>query len=98
MRRGTISLGTPQAKAAAAGNKFGGVATAAKSSSSATPQNDGIPVLSNWRQESDGSITGNISNSKVFRQGQKITTSPVKKGAKAGTVVTTNSGSKYRLV
>lgn len=60
-------------------------------------KNDGIPVLRNWKQEADGSLTGSISNSKVFRVGQKITTSPVRKGAKAGSIVTTSSGSKYRL-
>ena len=105
MRRGTISLGAPAAKKPATpvkktvkpavGNKFGGVARAAGSKPAA--KNDGIPVLSNWKQEADGSVTGSISNSKVFRNGQKITTSPVRRGAKAGTVVTTSSGSKYRL-
>jgi len=85
VRRGTITLGSPQAKA-----------TQQKAAS--TPvKNDGIPVLKNWSQEADGSVTGNISNSKVFRVGQKITTSPVPKGAKPGSVVTTSSGSKYRL-
>ena len=84
-RRGTISLGSPQAKE-----------TQQKAASTPT-KNDGIPVLKNWSQEADGAITGNISNSKVFRVNQKITTSPVPKGAKAGSVVTTSSGSKYRL-
>ena len=68
-----------------------------KTSKPKPPVNDGIPILSNWKQESDGSITGNISNSKMFSTGQKITTSPVKKGVRKGTVVTTRSGSKYRL-
>jgi hypothetical protein len=57
----------------------------------------GAPSLSMWTQNLDGSITGFISNSKDFRTGTKITTSPVKKGAKAGAVVTTGSGSQYRL-
>jgi len=106
MRRGTISLGSPAVKKTAAGktaslgkpaagNKFGGAA--ARKSVTAAKKNDGIPVLTNWKQEADGSLTGSISNSKVFRVGQKITTSPVRKGAKAGSVVTTSSGSKYRL-
>jgi hypothetical protein len=43
-----------------------------------------------------GSITGVISNSKDFRTGTKITTSPVK-DAKAGKIVTTESGSQYKL-
>jgi len=56
-----------------------------------------VPVVSNFTQNPDGSITGIVSNSKNFRTGTKITTSPVKKGAKAGDIVTTSSGSKYRL-
>lgn len=60
-------------------------------------KNDGIPILTNWKQKADGCIVGNVSDSKMFRNGEKITTSPVKKGAKAGTVVVTKSGSKYRL-
>jgi hypothetical protein len=54
-------------------------------------------VLSRWTQNGDGSITGVISNSKNFKDGTKITTSPVRKGAKAGAVITTGSGSKYKL-
>lgn len=57
-----------------------------------------IPTLSRWKQNEDGSITGNIRNSRNFRNGQKITTSPVRRGAKAGTFVTTRSGSKYKLM
>ena len=34
-------------------------------------KNDGIPVLTKWRQNPDGSITGLVSNSKVFKKGQK---------------------------
>ena len=58
---------------------------------------DSIPVLSKWVQNSDGSLTGLVSNSDNFRSGTKITTSPVRKGAKAGSVVKTGSGSQYRL-
>jgi hypothetical protein len=74
--------------------------TAPFSTSAASKKADakqGTPSLSMWAQNLDGSITGFISNSKDFRTGTKITTSPVKKGAKAGTVVTTGSGSQYRL-
>jgi hypothetical protein len=60
------------------------------------PQDD-IPVLSKFVQNEDGSITGIVSNSMSYRTGTRITTSPVKKGATAGTVVKTSSGSKYRL-
>merc|ERR1711862_370368 len=56
-----------------------------------------IPSISRFVQNADGSITGRVTNSKTFRNGTEITTSPVKKGAKAGMVVTTLSGSKYLL-
>jgi hypothetical protein len=57
----------------------------------------GVPTLSQWTQNADGSITGKVSNSKGFRNGTEITTSPVRKGAKPGSVITTGSGSKYYL-
>jgi hypothetical protein len=56
-----------------------------------------VPILSQWTQNADGSITGRVSNSKDFRSGTEITTSPVRKGAKPGSVITTGSGSKYYL-
>lgn len=56
-----------------------------------------IPTISNFRQNFDGSITGRVSNSVRFRNGAEITTSPVRKGAKAGVIVTTSSGTKYLL-
>lgn len=61
----------------------------------APPKN--VPVLSQWRQNSDGSITGKVSNSPNFKPGTQVTTSPVPKGAKAGVVVKTGSGSQYYL-
>jgi hypothetical protein len=61
------------------------------------PPKDDIPVLSRWTQNADGSITGFVSNSSNFRSGTKITTSPVRKGAKGESVVKTGSGSQYRL-
>ncbi|GMH75204.1 hypothetical protein TrRE_jg12775 [Triparma retinervis] len=57
---------------------------------------DNIPVLKNWSQNSKGEIIGNISNSKDYRNGQKITTSAVR-NPKPG-IVSTSSGSKYRLM
>jgi hypothetical protein len=57
-----------------------------------------LPVLKNWVQNPDGSLTGNVSNTKAFRAGTEITTSPVRRGAQAGTVVATSSGSKYKLM
>jgi hypothetical protein len=62
-----------------------------------TKAQDTIPVLSRWKQNSDGTVTGSVSNSVDFESGTLITTSPIKKGAKKGEVVTTLGGSKYRL-
>ena len=83
----------PVAKKAPAKNPFASKPAAKKA---AAPK-DNIPVLSRFKQERDGSITGIVSNSKDFRAGTRITTSPIKGKAVAGTVVTTGSGSKYRL-
>ena len=55
------------------------------------------PTLSMWTQNEDGAITGFISNSEEYRTGTKISTSPMKASAKAGTIVQTTSGSRYRL-
>merc|ERR1712151_220899 len=56
-----------------------------------------IPSISGFVQNADGSITGRVMGSKSFPNGTEITTSPVRRGAKAGMVVTTSSGSKYLL-
>jgi hypothetical protein len=55
------------------------------------------PTLSMWQQNSDGSITGVISNSREYRPGTKITTSPIKGKASDDSIVTTISGSQYHL-
>jgi len=58
----------------------------------------GVPVLSRWRKNGDGSVTGFISGSKSFKDGEKVTTSPIKKGSIAkGETVRTGSGSSYFL-
>lgn len=57
----------------------------------------GVPLLSRWKQNTDGSITGFISNSPSFRDNTKITTSPIKGNAAPGSLVQTGSGSKYYL-
>jgi hypothetical protein len=58
----------------------------------------GIPTISRWRKKSDGSITGLISGSKNFSEGERVTTSPIVKGkVEVGEVVTTGSGSRYFL-
>jgi len=92
--RGTISLTSPTNK-----RSFSRTMPIKKSNSVTrslkTPT--AIPLISNFVQNKDGSITGKVYNSIAFRNGAKIVTSPVKRGAKAGMIVTTRSGSKYKL-
>ena len=58
----------------------------------------GVPTMSRWKKNFDGSITGLISGSKTFSDGDRVTTSPIVGGKIArGEVVTTGSGSKYFL-
>ena len=55
----------------------------------------GVPILTKWRQNSDGSITGTISQSSSFRDGESITTSPLKTKEPLGnSLVVTLSGSR----
>jgi hypothetical protein len=56
-----------------------------------------VPEVRRWRQNFDGSITGFIYDSKNFEDGTKVTTSPVPRGARKGTTVTTKGGTKYFL-
>jgi hypothetical protein len=68
-------------------------------SSGSADSKDDIPALTDWKQNpDDGCITGNVKNNKKFKDGTLITTSPVLKGAKAGSVVRTGAGSQYRLL
>lgn len=58
----------------------------------------GVPTLRRWRRNTDGSVTGFISGSKSFKEGEKVTTSPIAKGkVGAEEIVTTGSGSRYFL-
>jgi hypothetical protein len=58
----------------------------------------GVPTISSWRKKFDGSVTGFISGSKNFSEGERVTTSPIVKGkVEVGEVVTTGSGSRYFL-
>lgn len=68
-------------------------------SSSAAPTGApaGIPTIVKWRQNNDGSITGLISGSNAFRNGESVTTSAIKGNVSDNTVVQTISGSKYYL-
>jgi membrane protein involved in colicin uptake len=54
----------------------------------------GVPTISGWTQNRDGSITGRISGRSGFKDGEKIETSPIGGKAIGGTIVTTASGSK----
>jgi hypothetical protein len=54
----------------------------------------GVPILRNWVQSLDGSITGRLEGSRNFKAGTTVSTSPVSSGAKGGSVITTASGSK----
>jgi hypothetical protein len=60
-------------------------------------QSTNIPLLSLWTQNEDGTISGMIDNSNNFNAGVIITTSPVLDRVRAGTIVTTVSGSRYQL-
>ena len=55
----------------------------------------GVPVLSMWRRNSNGSISGIISGHPAHVDGDTISTSPLKGEAISGSVVTTQSGSRY---
>lgn len=56
------------------------------------------PILKNWRKNSDGSITGKISNSPDFRNNEEVTTSKiVERIIRGDQTVTSVSGSKFRL-
>jgi len=62
------------------------------------PAPRGVPTISKWRQNRDESISGFISGSPAFDDGEAITTSPIVKGELLkGNVVQTGSGSRYYL-
>ena len=54
----------------------------------------GTPVISDWRQNRDGSITGRVSGGRGFQEGERITTSPIGGKAIGGALVETASGTK----
>merc|ERR1711862_639989 len=59
----------------------------------------GIPKFINWKKNRDNSITGYISGSSNFPDGDRVSTSPINSGnIKSGEIVQTSSGSKYYLV
>jgi hypothetical protein len=81
-----------------------GSTAAAQTSSSNTGGTDttqkvetDMPTITSWAQTPEGSIHGFIYGSPSFEDGAYIITTPVGKGALGGSIVTTASGSKYRL-
>ena len=70
-------------------------AEAAETAAATAPR--GVPTISRWKQNRDGSISGFISGSPDFDDGEYVTTSPIKGEASDGAVVRTGSGSKYFL-
>jgi hypothetical protein len=58
----------------------------------------GVPTIGRWRKNGDGSITGLVKGSRVFSDGDKITTSAIASGKlESGQIVRTGSGSRYFL-
>ncbi|KAL3809304.1 hypothetical protein ACHAXA_009428 [Cyclostephanos tholiformis] len=60
----------------------------------------GPPIISNWKYESSkGTISGTVTNHPTIRDGDRITTSPIKDQAVVyeNSIVETSSGSKYKL-
>ena len=59
---------------------------------------NGVPMLSGWNTNKDGSITGIIYGSRTLDDGALITTSPIVEGQlKRNEIVKTASGSRYFL-
>jgi chromosome segregation ATPase len=54
----------------------------------------GVPILYDWIQYIDGSISGKVKGSKSFKDGSSVSTSPIQVRAVFGSVVTTASGNK----
>jgi hypothetical protein len=55
---------------------------------------DGVPILYDWVQYIDGSISGKVKGSKSFKDGSNVSTSPIEGRALFGSVVMTASGNK----
>jgi len=57
----------------------------------------GVPTISNWKINRDGSVSGFIFGSPNFDEGESVTTSPLLDDALEGVVAQTGSGSRYFL-
>jgi len=54
----------------------------------------GVPTITSWRQNRDGSISGKISGSSAYSDGEAVTTSSITTDAVDGGLVNTTSGSR----
>ena len=63
------------------------------------PLSAGPPIISDWRYQTDGSISGIVTNHPSIPDGDRITTSPIKdkNAIDENKLVQTKSGSKYKL-
>lgn len=72
--------------------------TSRKPAPKSKPAPRGVPTISKWRENRDRSISGFISGSSAFDDGDAITTSPIASGEMVGgNVVQTGSGSRLVL-
>jgi len=55
---------------------------------------EGVPTISMWFQNGDGTIEGSIQGSPSYPDGNMIKTSAIAGKVESGTVVETSSGSK----
>jgi hypothetical protein len=100
--RGTIAINKPRPTISLSSFLYGSKAdkagpgdkNSAAPSVSTSDVPDGIPILYNWVQYIDGSITGRVKGAIRFKDGATLSTSPVPNGAKGGSIITTESGSK----
>jgi hypothetical protein len=53
-----------------------------------------VPTLYDWKLNGDGTVTGSVKGSTMFREGAIVTTSRLAVRCEAGTLVSTSSGSK----
>jgi hypothetical protein len=99
--RTTFSLGKPPSApepSPAPKSFFGGSSPSTSKPKAKKPAPRGVPTIAKWRTNRDGSITGIISGSPGYDDGDRVTTSAIASGTvEAGEVVQTGSGSKYYL-
>ena len=98
--RGTVSLfglgGAAAPPTASVPSKSRPVVTSAPSKAIKAPP--GVPTLKSWRRNAGDTVTGIISGSRNFADGERVTTSKIVSGTlSSGEVVRTGSGSRYFL-